>query len=153
MTLKLFEFVWLTVLRTRTSWYILCWWLTPGKKQLFRFGALKLEGISTCGCYLVKQAFVFFFWVVRLLGAHHTVRWPQKLSQGGDIQAPLRPGSFTCHLGRYRLAVQNDLAKAQAFKPQVGRPGLSPWRMSSSVHSLAEPFSSPRGIKIRALLG
>lgn len=46
----------------------------PGKKQLFRFGALKLEGISTCGCYLVKQAFVFFFWVVRLLGAHHTVR-------------------------------------------------------------------------------
>lgn len=38
MTLELFEFVWLTVLRTRTSWYILCWWLTPGRSSCLGLG-------------------------------------------------------------------------------------------------------------------
>lgn len=143
-----------TCTRARTHTHFLVHYLLmvcPRKKQLFRFGAVKLEGISTCGCYLVKRLFSFSG-LSSFSVPHHTVRWPQTLSQGDDMQGPLEAWFIHLSSGEIQTAVQNDLAKAQAFK-QVGRPEPSPWRMSSSVLSLAEPFFRPRGIKIRALLG
>lgn len=124
--LSLFE--WLFYTRTHTCTRALTHFLVhfllmvcPSKKQLFRFGAVKLEGISTCGCYLVKRLFSFSG-LSSFSVPHHTVRWPQKLSQGDDMQAPLRPGSFTCHLGRYRLLCRMTWQKP---RPSSRLEGLS----------------------------
>lgn len=110
--------------------------------------ALEVEGnFSPVGV----DWFSFYFLFAGLLCFSvpcHWVRWLQRLGQSNDIQAPLRPGSITCHLGRCRATVPTDLIKTQA---SCGLEALN-WardHMSRSVQSSAKLSFQSKRLKIR----
>lgn len=126
---------------------VFCQWFNLGGSSCLGFRLWSRKefppvGVDWCGFYFLFPGLLCF------LVPCHWVRWLRRFGQSDDIQAPLRPGSFTCHLGRCRATIPTDLIRTQTS----WRLEALSWardRMGRCVQSSAKPLFQSKRLKIR----